>query len=57
MDETYFKLDCSFPGQTCYAISKGTKPRVLLKAIKTEKFDKKVMVCKPSVLGCDITKF
>ena len=44
-DGTYCKLDCStLPGQQFYTIPKRTKPDVLLKAIKTEKFGKKVMV-------------
>ena len=39
------KLDClMFPGQKFYTIQKRTGPDVLLKAIKTEKFSKKVIV-------------
>ena len=41
-DETYCKLDClTYPGQQLYTSPKGTKPDVLLKAIKTERFGKK----------------
>ena len=44
-NETYCKLDCStLPGQQFYTISKRTKPDVLLKAFKPEKFGKKFMV-------------
>ena len=43
-DETYFKLDCStLLGQQFYTIPKETKSGILLKAIKTENFGKKVM--------------
>ena len=45
MIETYCKLNClTLPGQQFYTIPKGTKPKVWLKAIKTKKFVKKVMV-------------
>ena len=34
----------TLPSQQFYTILKGTKPNALLKAIKTEKVSKKVMV-------------
>ena len=43
--ETFHKLDfLALPGQQFYTIPKGTKPDVLLKAIKTKRFGKKVIV-------------
>jgi hypothetical protein len=43
-DETYCKLDCATLLPQYYTISKGSKPFAALKAIKTEKFGKKVLV-------------
>ena len=44
-DETYCKLNClKLTGQKFYTIPKGTKPDILLKAIKTKNVGKKVMV-------------
>jgi hypothetical protein len=44
-DESYFKLDCkTLPGPQFYTVPKGFKPSTALRAVKTEKFGKKVMV-------------
>ena len=40
-DKTYSKVNCwTLPGQQFYTILKGTKPDILLRAIKIKKFGK-----------------